>query len=169
MVHGINETIFASKKYITLIITELEFLDFPRIWGQNYNTWRIFEAWNAIMSNFKTSCFYERKLWYDILVKIPTWNSLTFPWHLPLFIISLTLFQIPWQFPDLEEIKFSQTFPWRVATLPVLSRQWGHSDPIVLKPFDLAQVCHENKICPKLALTWKLTLELTFPAHCISN
>ena len=35
--------------------------------------------------------------------------------------------------------------------------------------FDLAQVCHGNKICLKLALTWKLTLELAFPAHCISN
>ena len=52
---------------------------------------------------------------------------------------------------------------------PVLSRLSGHLDPIVLKPFNLAQVCHGNKICPKLALTWKLTLELTFPAHCISN
>ena len=28
------------------------------------------------------------------------------------------------------------------------------------KPFDLAQVCHGNKICSKLVLTWKLTLEL---------
>ena len=44
-----------------------------------------------------------------------------------------------------------------------------HSDPIVLKPFDLTQVCHGNKICSKLALTLKLTLELSFPAHCISN
>ena len=26
-----------------------------------------------------------------------------------------------------------------------------------------------NKICSKPALTWKLTLVLTFPAHCISN
>ena len=49
---------------------------------------------------------------------------------------------------------------------PVLSR---HSEPIVLKPFDLAQACHGNKICPKLALTSKLTLELVFPVHCISN
>ena len=40
---------------------------------------------------------------------------------------------------------------------------------IVLKPFDLAQVCHGNKICSKIALTWKLTLELAFPSHCISN
>ena len=42
---------------------------------------------------------------------------------------------------------------------------------LVLKPFDLDQVCHGNKICSKLALTWKLTLELelAFPAHCISN
>ena len=28
---------------------------------------------------------------------------------------------------------------------------------------------HGNKICSKLALTWKLTLEFSFPAHCISN
>ena len=55
------------------------------------------------------------------------------------------------------------------AASPVLSHLLGHSDPIVLKPFDLAQVCHGNKICSKLALTWKLTLELSFPAHCISN
>ena len=31
MMHGINEVTFASKKYITLNITELESLDFPRI------------------------------------------------------------------------------------------------------------------------------------------
>ena len=37
------------------------------------------------------------------------------------------------------------------------------------KPFDLAQVCHRNKICTKPALTWKLTLVLAFPAHCTSN
>ena len=52
---------------------------------------------------------------------------------------------------------------------PVLSRLWGHSNPIVLKPFDLAQVCHGNKICSKLALTWKVKVELAFPSHCISN
>ena len=52
---------------------------------------------------------------------------------------------------------------------PVLSHLSGRLDPIALKPFDLAQVCHENKICSKLALTWKLTLKLAFSAHCISN
>ena len=30
---------------------------------------------------------------------------------------------------------------------PVLLRLSGHLDPIVLKPFDFAQVCHGNKIC----------------------
>ena len=30
-------------------------------------------------------------------------------------------------------------------------------------------MCHGNKICSKPALTWKLTLVLAFPAHCISN
>ena len=44
---------------------------------------------------------------------------------------------------------------------PALSRLSGHLDPIVLKPVDLSQVCHGNKICSKLALTWKLTLEMT--------
>ena len=55
------------------------------------------------------------------------------------------------------------------AASPVLLPLSGHSDPIVLKHFDLSQVCHGNKICSKLALTWKLTLELSFPAHCILN
>ena len=55
------------------------------------------------------------------------------------------------------------------AASPVLSRLSGHSDPISLKPFDLAQVCNGNKICSKLAWTWKLTLELLFPAHWILN
>ena len=55
------------------------------------------------------------------------------------------------------------------AASPVLLHLSGHSDLIVLKPFDLAQVCQGNKICSKLSLTWKLTLELLFPAHCISN
>ena len=55
------------------------------------------------------------------------------------------------------------------AASPVLLRLLGHLDPNVLKPFDLVQVCHGNKICSKLALTWKLTLQLSFPAHCMSN
>ena len=54
--------------------------------------------------------------------------------------------------------------PWPHCK-PSLIALIGHLDPIILKPFDLAQVCHGNKICSKLALTWKLTLELTFPAH----
>ena len=64
-----------------------------------------------------------------------------------------------------------KNFPLPLATLqePVLSCLSGHLYPIVLKPFDLSQVCHGNKICSKLALTGKLTLELAFPAHCISN
>ena len=141
--YGINEVTFASKKYITLNITELESLDFPRILRQNYNTWKIFSSmechyvkfddfcmmpgqleiilWVKMLGSsiytLRISCFYEWKLWKDTLFKIPTWNSLTFPWHLPLFRISLTSFQIPWQFPDLEKMKFSLTFPWRVATL----------------------------------------------------
>ena len=40
--------------------------------------------------------------------------------------------------------------------------------PIVLKSFHLAQVCHGNEICWKLAF-WRPTLELAFRAHCISN
>ena len=37
------------------------------------------------------------------------------------------------------------------------------------KPFDLAQVCHGNKICSKRMLTWKLTLELAFPVYRIKS
>ena len=57
---------------------------------------------------------------------------------------------------------------------PVLSR-WSYRDSrttqtlLFSSSFDLAQVCHRNKICWKHALTWKLTLELVFPAHCILN
>ena len=52
--------------------------------------------------NSRSRWFYEWKLWHNILFKILTWNSLTFPWHLPLFRISLT-FPWPWKnkfFPD---------------------------------------------------------------------
>ena len=45
------------------------------------------------------------------IFKILNWNSQTFFWHLPLFRISLTFFQIPWQFPDLEKIFFPWLFP----------------------------------------------------------
>ena len=38
-------------------------------------------------------------------------NSLTFPWLLLIFQISLTNFKIPWLFPDFEK-KISLTFPW---------------------------------------------------------
>ena len=57
-----------------------------------------------------------------------------------------------------DHVKTFSPTPGHTAS-PVLSRLLGRLDPIVLKPFDLAQVCHENKICSKLALTWKLTLE----------
>ena len=67
-----------------------------------------------------------------------------------------------------DHAKFFPLTPGHTAS-PVLSSSSGHSDPIVLKPFDLVQMCHGNKICSKLASTWKLTLELSFPAHCISN
>ena len=65
--HGINEVTFASKKYITLNIIELESQDFPRILRQNYNTWRTFQAWNAIMSNLMTFAWYQDnwKLFYE--------------------------------------------------------------------------------------------------------
>ena len=46
---------------------------------------------------------------------------------------------------------------------------WATQTLLFSKPLDLAQVCHGNKICSKPALTWKLTLVLAFPAHCISN
>ena len=46
---------------------------------------------------------------------------------------------------------------------------WATQTLLFSKPFDLAQVCHGNKICSKAALTWKLTLVLAFPVHCISN
>ena len=46
---------------------------------------------------------------------------------------------------------------------------WATQTLLFSKPFDLAQGCHGNKICSKPALTWKLTLVLAFPAHCISN
>ena len=75
----------------------------------------------SLVYHLRTRQFYAWKSWYDMLFKIPQRNSLTFPWYLSLFRIS----QIPWQFPDLEKIKFSLTFPWRVATLfTVTSKIW---------------------------------------------
>ena len=44
-------------------------------------------------------------------------NSLTFPWLLPFFEISLTKIEIPWLFPDLEKKSFSRLFSLTVATL----------------------------------------------------
>ena len=86
-------------------------MPFCQIWWLLHDT-RItgqFILWVKILTSLvytlRKRRFYEWKLWYDILVKIPTWNSLTYPWHLPLFRISLTLFHIPWQFPDLEKNK----------------------------------------------------------------
>ena len=46
---------------------------------------------------------------------------------------------------------------------------WATQTLLYSKPLDLAQVCHGNEICSKPVLTWKLTLVLAFPAHCISN
>jgi len=44
-------------------------------------------------------------------------NSLTFPWLLLIFKISLTNFKIPWLFPDLEKISFFPDFSLTVGTL----------------------------------------------------
>ena len=44
-------------------------------------------------------------------------NSLTFPWLLLLFQISLTNFEIPWLFPDLEKNSFFPDFSLTVGTL----------------------------------------------------
>ena len=61
--------------------------------------------------------------------------------------------------------------PPPLATLQARSYRdsWTTQTLLFLSSFDLAQVCHGNKICWKHALTWKLTLKLAFPAHCISN
>ena len=55
--------------------------------------------------------------------------------------LRFALFQIPWQFPDLEKINFSLTFPWRVATLnwsyspktPNLGQIWQFLEPCDLE------------------------------------
>ena len=62
-------------------------------------------------------------------------------------------------------------FPLPLVTLQARSYCTHQATQTLLfaKPFDLTQVCHGNEICSKLVLTCKLTLELSFPAHCISN
>ena len=64
----------------------------------------------------------------------------------------------------------------KISPPPLVTRQarsyrvnWATQTLLFSKPLDLAQMCHGNKICSKPALTWKLTLVLAFPAHCISN
>ena len=71
----------------------------------------------------------------------------------------------------LGEVDHAKIFPPPLATRQARSYRanWATQTLLFSKPFDLAQVCHENKICSKPALTWKLTLVLAFPAHCISN
>ena len=62
-------------------------------------------------------------------------------------------------------------FPHPLATRQAQSchANWATQTLLFSKPLDLAQVCHGNKICSKPALTWKMTLVLAFPAHCMSN
>ena len=62
-------------------------------------------------------------------------------------------------------------FPPPLATRQARSYRANRATQTLLfsKSFDLAEVSHGNKICSKPALTWKLTLVLAFPAHCISN
>jgi len=51
---------------------------------------------------------------------LPLQNSLTFPWLLLIFQISLTNFKIPWLFPDLEKKSFFPDFSLTVGTLVTL-------------------------------------------------
>ena len=62
-------------------------------------------------------------------------------------------------------------FPSPLATRQARSYRANQVTQTLLfsRPFDLAHVCHGNKFCSKPALTWRLTLVLAFPAHCISN
>ena len=71
----------------------------------------------------------------------------------------------------LGEVDHAKNFPPPLATQQARSYRanWAIQTLLFSKPLDLVQVCHGNKICSKPALTWKLTLVLAFPAHCISN
>ena len=55
-----------------------------------------------------------------MFLKIPSLNTLKFPWHLPLFRISLIIFKIPWQIPDLKKSISSSLFPDALVTLNII-------------------------------------------------
>ena len=138
--HGINHLIFASKKYIILKITELESLDFPRIWGQNYNTWRIFQAWNTIMSNLMT-CMIQGQL--DIILWVKMLRSLVYTYNKLLlwikimichtfqnpnmkfhdFSLALTPFQ---NFPGIISNSLTIPWPWKNIFFPDFSLTRGN-------------------------------------------
>ena len=65
--------------------------------------------------------------------------------------------------------KFTPSPPLATRQAWSYHANWATQTLLFSKRFDLAQVCHGNKICSKPALTWKLTLVLAFPAHCILN
>ena len=58
-------------------------------------------------------------------------------------------------------------WPQPLATLlnSVLSHLSGHSDPIVLEPFDVT-ICHEHKICLRFYWALQVIIEMAFSAHC---
>jgi len=79
------------------------------------------------INNNKDTPIEWKKLTKPLLILHPTvWlpgnilllqNSLTFPWLLLIFQISLTNFKIPWLFPDLEKNSFFPDFSLTVGTL----------------------------------------------------
>ena len=132
--HGISVAFFASKEYITLNITELESLDFLRILRQKCNTWRFFQAWNAILSNLMTFAWYqdnwknhfmsrdikssslhfEKKvlLWMKIMI----WHTFQNP-NMEFPDISLTF--APFQnFPEIISNSLTIPWPWKNKIFP---------------------------------------------------
>ena len=136
--HGISAV-------ITLNITEVESLDFPRILRQKCNTQRFFQAWNAILSNLmtfawyqdnwknhfmsqyikKSSLHFEKKvlLWMKIMI----WHTFQNP-NMEFPDISLTF--APFQnFPDIISNSLTIPWPWKNKNFPWLF-------PDVWQPWD---------------------------------
>ena len=157
--------ILASKKYATLNISELEFLDFPGILRQNGKTQRLFsdlecQIWwllldaRTTVNNVSSQDDKKLSLQFDnqmiSWIKIITWHTFQNP-YMKFPDISLTF--APFQnFPDIFSNSLTIPWPWKNIFFPDV---WQPCDSLLYQAFVTSS--RKFNILKKLNLPWKFS------------
>ena len=129
-------------------------------WSWNLRSW----SWSWYSGDWPELELELKPLELELELELILWS-----WPQPCRLLATRFAALPPQSPHchLAALDHAKFFPPPLATRQARSYRanWATQTLLFSKPFDLAQVCHGNKICSKPAFTWKLTLVLAFPAH----